>query len=156
MACAFPRAAHAQEAVVTFYSNGDDMGKEGMPFAVTGDCRCYIYRNEQRLAYFVPASFLTLRMAPGSYVFSASYSDKHPAKNSALPLTLVRGEKYFIRIEAVSRGFVVDFPRGRLTSVSCQTAHEHLPSYMTRLDDANISAAESPNTIRSMSIPPCV
>jgi hypothetical protein len=155
IACKLPCAAHGQEAEVTFYNKGDLL-KEGMPFAVTGNCRCYIYRNEERLAYFMPARFLTLKMEPGSYVFSASYSDKHPAKNSALPLTLGAGEKYFISIEAVSRGVVVDFPRGRLTLVSCQAAHEHLPGYMGRLDDVNISDSESPKTIRSMSMPPCV
>ncbi len=155
MACTFSGASHAQDAEVTFYNNADVLN-EGMPFAVTGNCRCYIYRNEERLAYFMPGRFLTLKMVPGSYVFSASYSEKHPAKNSALPLTLVAGEKYFISIDAISRGFVVDFPRGRLTLVSCQTAHEHLPSYMGRLDDVNISDSESPKTIRSMSMPPCV
>lgn len=154
IACTFSTAAQAQDAEVTFYNAGDLLSA-GLPFMVSGDCRCYIYRDEERLAYFMPGRFLTFQIAPGSYIFSASYSEKHPAKNSQLSLSLVAGGKYFISIESVSRGFMVDFPRGRLVTVSCQTAHEHLPSYMTRLDDVNISASESPKTIRSMSLPPC-
>ncbi len=88
--------ACAQDAQVTFYSNGSAL-RGGLPVVNHGAFTGGIFDGDQRLVMLHHRHFFTLHLAVGPHTFSASLSGKHPAANSQLVLDLKPDEQYFIR-----------------------------------------------------------
>jgi len=117
------KAAEPPQAQITFYSNGNSW-TTGIPGAKSGIFAGALFDGDQPLAYIRRGRFVTFRLSPGTHIFSASFHN-HPAANSQLTLDLLANGSYFVRAVAESRGVVVvDSPKGLLSSVSCQTAHQ--------------------------------
>jgi hypothetical protein len=146
---AFLGLAKAQDAEITFYSNGSllMMSAPWTKHALFGG---EIYDGTERVASLYPRRFLTLRVTPGSHVFSASYS-KHPAKNSQLAVTVAAGETYFISAEAESRGLGV---KGRLDLVPCQKARDSAGS-IRPLEHKYIALTAKSKVVTTTSFPAC-
>lgn len=114
-------AAVPQDAEITFYSNGSVLSAS-TPHANHAEFIGVLFDNNQRIGLVQPRHFLTLHLAPGPHVFSASYS-KHAAKNSQLALELTEGGRNFVRVQAEYRGiFLIETDKGRLDLVDCKTA----------------------------------
>jgi hypothetical protein len=152
------RTAVAQDAQVTFYSNGS-LANEMLPATDHGLFQGWLYRDQERLGEISYHMFVTLRMAPGGYVFSASFSGKHPAQNSQLALTLEANHSYFMRIETEKPAKTLLIPggplrKGRLDPVTCQVAHQEAET-MTPLEAKHLSAAARASLVQTASFPAC-
>jgi hypothetical protein len=148
------RAPQAQDAEVTFYSNGS-LGALLMPKTKHAAFAGYIFDGENRLFTTWHDRFVTLRLPPGVHMFSASYSHKHPARNSQFSLNLVAGQSYFIRAEAEVKGVVIlQFQKGRLDVVSCQTAH-HDAGQDKPVQTKHIAPGARSEVVALTSMPPC-
>ncbi len=113
----------APKAQVTFYSSGN-YWTTGLPGPKSGIFMGALFDGNQPLAYIRHGRFVTFRLSPGTHTFSASFSN-HPAANSQFTLDLISNGSYFVRAVAESRGIViVDVPKGLLSSVTCQVAHQ--------------------------------
>jgi hypothetical protein len=117
-----------QEAIVTFYSHGNRW-TSGLPGSNHGIFYGRVFSGENALlSFFVPFALknnqvISFHFPPGAYAFSASYG-RHASKKQ-ISLTLNSGERYFFRAQSESRGIVeIEFERGRLDQVSCETASE--------------------------------
>ncbi len=117
-----------QNAIVTFYSHGNRW-TSGLPGSNHGIFYGKVFSGENALlSFFVPFSLrnnqvISFHFPPGAYAFSASYG-KHASKKR-ISLTLNPGERYFFRAQSESRGIVeIEFERGRLDQVSCETASD--------------------------------
>jgi len=146
--------AAAQDPQVTFYSEGSSL-TSGLPGAKHGIFNGVIFDGQQRIALIRRHRFLTLRFSPGQHVFSASYKGKHPAENSQFPIVLEEGKHYFIRAESESSGvLIVEFEKGRLEQVSCETAHKEAEK-ISPVVDKDISSGVAGKIIQGISLPPC-
>jgi hypothetical protein len=117
-----------QEAIVTFYSHGNRW-TSGLPGSNHGIFYGKVFSGENALfSFFVPFALknnqvISFHFPPGAYAFSASYGKHAPQKR--ISLTLNPGDRYFLRAQSESRGVVeIEFERGRLDQVSCETASE--------------------------------
>ncbi len=118
----------ALDATVMFYSHGSMM-TSGLPGTNHGIFYGCVYDGTEQLAcfrdgFFIKNNrFIVFRLPAGSHTFSASYSGKHPAKNSQMPMQLEGGKTYFLRAQSESRGVIeIEWDRGRLDEVSCAVA----------------------------------
>lgn len=144
----------AQDAEVTFYSNGS-LRSLLMPDAKHAAFGGYIYDGQTRLFTTWHDRFVTLHFPPGVHVFSASYSHRHPARNSQLSLDLVAGQSYFIRVEAEFKGAIIlESQKGRLDVVSCQIAH-HDAGQDKPVETKRIAPNARPEVVAVTSMPPC-
>jgi hypothetical protein len=117
-----------QEAIVTFYSHGNRW-TSGLPGSNHGIFHGRVFSGENALlSFYVPFvlknnQVISFHFPPGAYAFSASYG-RHASKKT-ISLTLNPGERYFFRAQSESRGVVeIEFERGRLDQVSCETASD--------------------------------
>jgi hypothetical protein len=118
----------AKNAIVTFYSHGNRItsGLPGTKSAFWGK----VFDDKKLLFSFreglVHKSNLVISFAllPGTHTFFASYATM-PTRAGKLSLTLEPGKRYFVRAESTSEGVVVvEFEKGRLDQVSCETARK--------------------------------
>jgi hypothetical protein len=85
---------------------------------------------------------------PAHTLFFASYG-KTPAHGGKLPLTLDAGQHYFIRAESESKGIgIVEFEKGRLDAVSCETAHTQTEGAKV-LDMKRVASQVTANVIQT-------
>jgi hypothetical protein len=115
-------------AIVTFYSHGNRW-TSGLPGSNHGIFYGKVFSGENALfSFFTPFALknnqiISFHFPPGEYAFSASYG-KHASKKR-ISFTLNPGQRYFFRAQSESRGIVeIEFERGRLDQVSCETASE--------------------------------
>lgn len=146
-------ATPAQEAEVTFYSNASVLSG-ALPYTRHAAFYGAIFDGSNRLAVITHGRFLTLRLAPGRHIFSASFSRKHPAKNSQLILNLSPGKQYYIRADAEYKGVVLVLMKGRLAQVSCQLAHQEAGATKP-LQQKRIAPNARAEVLASASMPPC-
>jgi hypothetical protein len=117
------RLVLAQDVEVTFYSGGSQWA-DASPATNSGAFTGYLFDGRELLTGIGAHRFVTLRLPAGPHVFSASLNGTHPANNSALPMTLVEGQRYFIRALLEIRGVApLVFSKGHLDEVSCDVAH---------------------------------
>jgi len=148
------RSAAAQDPEVTFYSEGSSL-TSGLPGAKHGIFNGVIFDGQQRIVLIRRHHFLTLKFSPGQHVFSASYKGKHPAENSQFPIVLEEGKSYFIRAESESSGVVVlEFEKGRLEQVPCETAHKDAEK-ASPVNKKDVSPEVAGRMIKGTSLPPC-
>jgi hypothetical protein len=115
-------------ATVTFYSHGNRW-TSGLPGSNHGIFYGRVFSGENALfSFFRPFvlknnQIISFHFPPGEYAFSASYGKHAPKKR--ISVTLNPGQRYFFRAQSESRGVVeIEFERGRLDQVSCETASE--------------------------------
>jgi hypothetical protein len=119
-------------ATVVFYSHGN-LWTSGLPGSNHGIFYGRVFCGENALFSFREGVFaknnlvISFHVPPGEYAFSASYGKHAPQKR--IPLTLNPGQRYFFRAQSESRGIVeIEWERGRLDQVSCETASEETKS----------------------------
>ena len=116
--------AVAQEAQVTFYSNGS-MLKESLPLGTKqGAFLGAIFDGEQRIGFCEPKRFITVRVLPGHHIFSTRTNSKSKTVDSQLALDIDAGRVYFIRVQEEVKGVLITSFKGRMDQVSCAVAHE--------------------------------
>lgn len=147
-------APETQYAEVTFYSNASILKIE-LPYSKHAFFYGEIFDGQTKIATMRHGRFLTLHLSPGAHVFSASFSGRHPAKNSQLSLNLVVGQSYFIRAEGEYKNFVYfELGKGRLDEVSCATAHAEAGDTKP-LKEKHIAKSARSETVALTSMPPC-
>ena len=149
-----PRISVAQEAVknaiVTFYSHGSRMtsGLPGTKSVFWGK----IF-DDKKLLFSFREGFIhknnlviSLALPPGTHTFFASYATM-PTHAGKLSLILEPGKTYFVRAESTSEGVVVvEFEKGRLDQVPCDTARKETQS-AELLSSKKVSPQMSANVI---------
>ncbi len=116
-------------ATITFYAGGT-LAKN----AVFTGC---IFDGEQMLGCVTHQTFVTVKIAPGQHVFSASLSERHAAKNSQTEMALESGKNYYVRAVTEKDEFkdVIGRIKGRLEIVSCEVAHNETTKAAVMGDD---------------------
>lgn len=145
-------ALQAQDAEVTFYSNGSLASALILPTTKHGAFYGAIFDGNERLAILKHEQFFTVRVPSGHHVFSASFRKKHPAKNALLRLDLGPGARYFVRVVA-EYGVIVG-SKPRLDEVSCQLAHRE-GGQDQPINAKDIAPGARSEVVALTSMPPC-
>jgi len=144
----------AQDAEVTFYSNGSSLNG-GLPVVNHAAFNGAIFDGDQRLAILHHRHFLILHLAVGPHTFSASLSSKHPAANSQLTVDLQPNAQYFIRVDRAARGIMlVQTERGHLDLVTCVVAHSEA-AQTTPEQDKRMTIEVRARVVDLLMLPPC-
>lgn len=147
-------APQPQDAEVTFYSNAS-VAKAELPYSHHAFFYGVIFDGSTKIATMRHGRFVTFHLSPGPHRLSASYSGRHPAKNSQFPIDLVAGKSYFIRTEGEYKNFVYfELQKGRLDEVSCATAHAEAGNTKP-LKEKHIAKGARSEAVALTSMPPC-
>jgi len=118
-------------ATVTFYTHGSTW-KSGVPGSKHSVFYGGIFDGRDHLFTFLEGMIvknnrrLTLAIPAGDHQFAASYSSKGP-EQPAPTIHLIGGAHYYFRALSESSGVVVlDWEKGHLDQVNCQTAVEEM------------------------------
>jgi hypothetical protein len=143
----------AKNAMVTFYMHGNRM-TSGVPGTHTGLFYGQVFDGKSSLFSFREGFYvknnlvISFALQSGAHTFFASYG-KTPAHGGKLPLTLDAGQHYFIRAESESKGIgIVEFEKGRLDAVSCETAHTQTEGAKV-LDMKRVASQVTANVIQT-------
>jgi hypothetical protein len=149
-ACVSVAQEPANNATVTFYSHGSRItsGLPGTKSVFWGK----IF-DDKKLLFSFREGFIhknnlviSLALQPGTHTFVASYATM-PTHAGKLSLTLEPRKTYFVRAESTSEGVVVvEFEKGRLDQVSCDTARKETQS-AALLSSKKVSPQMSANVI---------
>jgi hypothetical protein len=129
LALALTSTCLAQTGKVTFYSDAlpvKDAIRVGVVPAGKAPFPGWLYDGNQRLAHFSVGRFITLRLEPGTHLFSASSSSKKPASRG-LQLEISSGGNYCVRLSSQYVNWVVvpvQSYQGRIEQVPCGKAIE--------------------------------
>ncbi len=142
--------AAANDAYVTFYNKGS-IALGSIPGTKHNLFVGTVFDGQQSLGYLRFHRFMTMRFPAGQHVFSASSSDKHPAENSQLILTLEEGKNYFIRAQSEAH-MVKD--KGRLDLITCEVAHADLKG-ATAVEEKHVRKDVRDRLVQDNLLPEC-
>jgi hypothetical protein len=125
-------SANAQEATVTFYTNGSVLAtatpgnKHGIFAGSIFDGDLALFRFQGHGFEKNQDRFVTVTLPPGPHNFAASYS-KDASHDTHVTLVLEAGSHYFLRANAEAKGIVIiGSETGILNEVDCNIAHQEI------------------------------